>query len=1024
MKPLSRPGLLFSLALAALFNIHFTLFAQGTAFTYNGQLDANGSPANGTYNLQFSLYNASTNGILVAGPVTNNGVAVANGIFAVTIDFGAGPWNGETNWLQIAVETNGGAAFINLAPLQEMTPVPYSIFANTASNLAGTLPASQLSGTISGNGGGLTNVPGTVVWQTVGGTSQTAASNQAYLLTNGAPTMLTLPASPNVGDLVTVSSTGNTGWQVSPNTGQIIAGLTTNQTIQVSQSNQTSDVWTAQTGAPSAGWSGVASSADGTKLVAVISGGLIYTSTNSGVTWIVQSNGIAGNGIQDWTSVASSSDGTHLAAVVFNGQIYTSTNSGLTWVQTSAPDAYWTSVASSSDGTMLVAGLYGTVDDPGYIYTSANSGSTWVQSGSSNLVWQSVASSSDGTRLVAGSRFYLYTSTNSGATWTAQTSAPSSIWWSVASSSDGTRLIAGGSYVPVYTSTNSGATWTAQTNTPATGNWYATASSADGTKLAAAMFGGLIYVSTDSGATWIAQTNAPAIGWYSAASSADGSKLVAVADGGQIYTYSGATVTSPTNTIVTSLPYSGIAGATVQFQYVGDGMWQPVSEPASQITGTLSAQQLPTAVVTNNETGVTLGGTFSGNGAGLTNLNAATPGTINESSITIGATNVIAPLTVTPTMPTNAIGTAVVPNPSSVAVAGGYAYVMAGGNLQIFDVSTPSSPANISSVGSGGSAVVVAGRYAYVAGNGLQIFDVSNPSLPIEVGSAGTGSDPYSDSVAVAGHYAYVVNNGAGTLQIIDISNPSVPVDDGSTGTSSQPFSVAVAGHYVYVTTFQTLEVFDVSNPSSPAAVSSVASGGLAVAVAGRYAYVGNTGATELQVFDVSNPTNLLLVGSVNTGGGGPRSVAVAGRYAYVVTFNTFEIIDVSTPSAPVLADSIGSANFPIIPTSVAVAGRYAYVASQANNFPPASAALQILDLGGAYIQQMEAGTIETGTLQTRDTVTVGNNLNVSGGLNVSGSAEISGGLNVNNLVGGATTNILIGGHTFYITNGVIMNVQ
>ena len=84
---------------------------------------------------------------------------------------------------------------------------------------------------------------------------------------------------------------------------------------------------------------------------------------------------------------------------------------------------------------------------------------------------------------------------------------------------------------------------------------------------------------------------------------------------------------------------------------------------------------------------------------------------------------------------------------------------------------------------------------------------------------------------------------------------------------------------------------------------------------------------------------------------------------------------------------------------------------------------MQVFNLGGAYIQQFETGAIETGTLQTRDTVNVGNNLNVLGGLTVSGGARITGGLNL----GGITTNILTsnsGGHTLYITNGIIMNIQ
>ena len=58
---------------------------------------------------------------------------------------------------------------------------------------------------------------------------------------------------------------------------------------------------------------------------------------------------------------------------------------------------------------------------------------------------------------------------------------------------------------------------------------------------------------------------------------------------------------------------------------------------------------------------------------------------------------------------------------------------------------------------------------------------------------------------------------------------------------------------------------------------------------------------------------------------------------------------------------------------------------------------LHVFDLGGAYIQQLEAGAMETGTLQTRDTITAGNNLDVRGGLTVSASARISGGLSVDN---------------------------
>ncbi|MGO9290677.1 MAG: WD40/YVTN/BNR-like repeat-containing protein, partial [Polyangia bacterium] len=164
-------------------------------------------------------------------------------------------------------------------------------------------------------------------------------------------------------------------------------------------------------------WSSVASSADGTKLVAAVGDlsaatsatGYIYTSTDSGVTWVQR-----GTIPQDWMSLASSADGTKLGAAVggFNSPatgyyIYTSADSGVTWMQTATQQA-WSSVASSSDGTKLVA-----VVSFGYIFTSADSGATWTQTGTQQW-WSSVASSSDGTKLVAaaGGQFggYIYTS--------------------------------------------------------------------------------------------------------------------------------------------------------------------------------------------------------------------------------------------------------------------------------------------------------------------------------------------------------------------------------------------------------------------------------------------------------------------------------------------------------------------------------------------------------------------------------------------------------------------------------------
>ncbi len=110
--------------------------------------------------------------------MTNNGVLVTNGLFTVAIDFGSGVLNGATNWLQIGVETNGANNFTTLTPRQQLTPAPYAIFAESSSNLLGTLPASQLTTTSEGYGNFFAGPSGN---STTSGSFNTAIGDQALI---------------------------------------------------------------------------------------------------------------------------------------------------------------------------------------------------------------------------------------------------------------------------------------------------------------------------------------------------------------------------------------------------------------------------------------------------------------------------------------------------------------------------------------------------------------------------------------------------------------------------------------------------------------------------------------------------------------------------------------------------------------------------------------------------------------------------------------------------------------------------
>ena len=154
-----------ALTLFSTFNFQLsTCCAQGTAFTYQGRLDSSGSPANGSYDIAFALFTTNVTGSIYAGPVTNTAVAVTNGLFTTLVDFGPGAFIGASNWLVLAVSTNGANSFSILAPRQQVTPVPYAIFsANAASasfvaatNISGSLQPTQLPANVALRAGGNT----------------------------------------------------------------------------------------------------------------------------------------------------------------------------------------------------------------------------------------------------------------------------------------------------------------------------------------------------------------------------------------------------------------------------------------------------------------------------------------------------------------------------------------------------------------------------------------------------------------------------------------------------------------------------------------------------------------------------------------------------------------------------------------------------------------------------------------------------------------------------------------------------
>lgn len=281
--------------------------------------------------------------------------------------------------------------------------------------------------------------------------------------------------------------------------------------------------WT-KTSAPTNNWSAAALSADGKKVVAVISGGGIYTSTNSGVDWISNTAPVA-----NWCSVASSADGSKLAALISGAGIYNSTNSGGTWTAGSAV-AGGTSIASSADGrTLLVAGNNTSV------YVSTNSGGTFSTKTVSSSITEGVAcSSADGTILMTAAPFGVDISTNAGTTWTSEAGG------NYMGETRGAGISAQGNIIlakadnGVFISTNYGTVFSKCFNGVPLAQNPSLAISAEGKKMFIVIgTTNNLYSSADFGAVWVTNNTPSAFKFI--ACSADGSRLVAIGSS-NIYT--------------------------------------------------------------------------------------------------------------------------------------------------------------------------------------------------------------------------------------------------------------------------------------------------------------------------------------------------------------------------------------------------------------------------------------------------------------------------------------------------------
>ena len=343
----------------------------------------------------------------------------------------------------------------------------------------------------------------------------------------------------------------------------------------------------AATTSAAATWKGVSLSMSGQYQTAVIYNGLIYTSSDYGVTWTPQTT----LGIKNWRTISISSSGQYQTAGVDPGFIWRSDNYGATWTSraTNLTSLNWWCVSVSSTGkyqsavaqdywiyrsddygatwnratfqhhvttmygiSVSSSGKYQTaVVWNGLIYTSSDYGVSWAQPTgptTGNQNWYSISVSSTGQYQSAGCIGFIHRSINYGATWASVTESGNRNWYSISVSSTGqyqSAVVLGGN---IWRSIDYGATWTYVTETGIL-YWVSISVSSTGQyQTAMDNNGGLIYFSRDYGFTWstlasydvnplvvTATTASPILAWYSTSISSTGQYQSAAANGGNIW---------------------------------------------------------------------------------------------------------------------------------------------------------------------------------------------------------------------------------------------------------------------------------------------------------------------------------------------------------------------------------------------------------------------------------------------------------------------------------------------------------
>jgi hypothetical protein len=187
---------------------------------YQGRVTVGGTNVTGNYNFRFALVNTTGAVTYWSNGTSSVSLSVNKGLYSVLLgdtsvpNMAALPASVFTNSdVRLRVWFDGGSGLQQLSPDQRIAAVGYAMMAGNVPD--GAITSNKLAAGAVGTSQLASNLANAIVpWQVAGGTQIQAAPNTGYILTNAAQSIVALPTTANVGDVVRVSGSGTGSWVV------------------------------------------------------------------------------------------------------------------------------------------------------------------------------------------------------------------------------------------------------------------------------------------------------------------------------------------------------------------------------------------------------------------------------------------------------------------------------------------------------------------------------------------------------------------------------------------------------------------------------------------------------------------------------------------------------------------------------------------------------------------------------------------------------------------------------------------